>query len=313
MCTQNCNNNCINMCAVNKQVKVVQFIHPGGEHQPSVRNIKNGKVIFPWNYGSHRRKYINTKGDYVDFNNNYYSNECLYFWGEWEPTSMVYPINPQPTGNNMPHYVHEPFFYPNQYPPYSVNGKNPTSYHRQNTDPFVFNEYFLYSLCKQDRYKVLKNLAPGSIILFGSPIGTRSNNPYFVLDTVFVVKDAIPYIPNNYQMCLRGLIPNNYDKIMGFADWNDNTPKYLYRGVSYKDRNDFCGMFSFVPCKIGSDGKAGFDRVILRHSNINYITDNLSQGIKTTVTSINHNIKLWNDICDIVKQHNCQRGFNFKY
>ena len=45
MCTQNCNNNCINMCAVNKQVKVVQFIHPGGEHQPSVRNIKNGKVI----------------------------------------------------------------------------------------------------------------------------------------------------------------------------------------------------------------------------------------------------------------------------
>ena len=112
MCTQNCNNNCINMCAVNKQVKVVQFIHPGGEHQPSVRNIKNGKVIFPWNYGSHRRKYINTKGDYVDFNNNYYSNECLYFWGEWEPTSWCIPLIHNQLGIICPIMYMSLFFIP---------------------------------------------------------------------------------------------------------------------------------------------------------------------------------------------------------
>ena len=78
------------MCAVNKQVKVVQFIHPGGEHQPSVRNIKNGKVIFPWNYGSHRRKYINTKGDYVDFNNN---DNWRYLnpQGSWAETGISMP------------------------------------------------------------------------------------------------------------------------------------------------------------------------------------------------------------------------------
>lgn len=324
MCSQNCKNmncikmkcynaDCISMCSVKKEVRVVQFIHPGGEHRPSAKLIKSGGGVFPWNYGAHRRKYIKAQGDYVDWSNNYCADECLYFWGEWEPTSMVYPIISRPSGINMPHYIHEPFFDSSTYPPYHLPHLNPQKYHRQNTDPFVFNDPFLYSLCKQDKYNVLKTLAPGSIILFGSCIAPRSSSPHFVVDTIFVVKDAIPYIPDNYLTCLHGYIPKYYDKIMGFADWKDFRPKYLYRGVSYNERHEFGGMYSYVPSKRCCVGMAGFERVILRHADIDIITDNLSQGIKSSVTSQDENIKRWNDILDIVREQNCVPGVNIRF
>jgi hypothetical protein len=41
--------------------KIVQFTHPGQEHKPDKEN-RNHKS---WNTGAHKRKFLQTKGEYV--------------------------------------------------------------------------------------------------------------------------------------------------------------------------------------------------------------------------------------------------------
>ncbi len=53
---------------------------------------------------------------------------------------------------------------------------------RQNTDPLVFGDHFLYSNCRQRQNGKMRDLAHGSLVLFGSKLGGQ-----FVLDTLFVV------------------------------------------------------------------------------------------------------------------------------
>ena len=61
---------------------------------------------------------------------------------------------------------------------------------RQNTDPWVFGNSFLYSNCKQltprGNPSALQGLSRGSLVLFGSSTGGR-----FVIDTVFVVAEGV--------------------------------------------------------------------------------------------------------------------------
>ena len=52
--------------------EIVQFIHQGSEHGPD--KLKNYKS---WNTGSHKRKFIETKGDYLE--NGIVKNNSLYF------------------------------------------------------------------------------------------------------------------------------------------------------------------------------------------------------------------------------------------
>lgn len=305
----------------NKKIRVVQFIHPGKEHCPLKKDIKTGNNVYQWNYRDHRRKFMKVNGNYVDDTNKIFQGE-VYFWGEWEPWSRFTPIVLANQTGDYPKYIHEPFYNnsPGAYPPYAEKG------YRQNTDPFVFSGDFLYCLCKQDRYKILKVLAPGSLILFGSckKPGSLSKQDqqtkcaYFALDTVFVVKDAIDYIPEEFSSSIGNIIPQNYDKIMGFKDWKDDKPKVFYRGVNFDEKNNFDGMYSFVPCRIGDKGKQGFERVRLLNEDIsvikeNVITDNLQQGLKCTDTDMATNKKIWQKICDVVKQQNCYKGFNLQY
>lgn len=109
----------------NKSIKIVQFIHPGGEHRPLKRDIKAGKSIYPWNYGGHHRKFMKVDGVYVDANEERQSDE-LYFWGEWEPWSKVTPIVPANHTGDHPWYLHEPFYdtNPTVYPPYIVQSQH---------------------------------------------------------------------------------------------------------------------------------------------------------------------------------------------
>lgn len=44
--------------------KIVQFTHPGSEHKPDSKN-GNRKV---WNTGNHKRKFLLSKGSYIDDN-----------------------------------------------------------------------------------------------------------------------------------------------------------------------------------------------------------------------------------------------------
>ena len=83
---------------------------------------------------------------------------------------------------------------------------------RQNTDPFVFHEQFLYRCCKQTTKKgqtQLAHLLPGSIVLFGSCV-----NDLFAIDTVFVVGEYRDYYNQRGGM---DFDPNlkNYAEIVG--------------------------------------------------------------------------------------------------
>ena len=61
---------------------IVQFFHPGQEHE-----IENGRIKDWNNKLEHYRKYLISKGNYIE--NNEEKRENLLFWGEWEPTSIT--------------------------------------------------------------------------------------------------------------------------------------------------------------------------------------------------------------------------------
>ncbi len=51
----------------------VQFIHPGDEHQPDCGDLKF------WNRGAHRRKFLKSRGRYLD--RGVLKEGEIVFWG----------------------------------------------------------------------------------------------------------------------------------------------------------------------------------------------------------------------------------------
>lgn len=119
----------------------------------------------------------------TDVNHGTLSEEMpLLFWGEWEPNSHVVETF-SPANNLWPRYLHEPYLPSSKKSavlspvstPSSCIGdcsetkKKPkggcsTDWDKncgQNTDPFVFGEAFIYSLCQQWReYKKVVCIRP---------------------------------------------------------------------------------------------------------------------------------------------------------
>lgn len=297
-------------------MKIVQFTHPGGEANPTNKEIRNG--IKEWNYGSHKRKFMKARGQYVVDVDTLSSKEDLLFWGEWEPTSKIQSLKCSKGAGVLPQYVHEPFL--------QKNSNNililPTPFKgtklRQNTDPFIFGDYFLYSCCKQRKkskktgtstFTQLGRLAKGSIILFGSTISAKNGGPYFVLDTVFVVSECKKYNPHQYKNHLRGFVPSNYGEIMGFDHWKSNDELICYKGATFKDPVD--GMYSFVPCKQATE-TTGFPRVILTQEDLDFISENLNAAPKYTDIGEDSK-KIWDEIYNILKRKGYKIGVNFDY
>ena len=162
---------------------IVQFFHPGKEHGYDKTISKNGLFLKDWNTTDHKRKFLLSEGSYVKDDKKY--DGKLLFWGEWEPPSRVELLRRQtecpPYGKN-PEYLHIPFL-----PPANDIMKYQSKHIYQNTDPFVFGNYFIYAICRQ-KNKYLRTLKEGSLIIFGSKVNHR-----FVIDTVFVVKYAKKY------------------------------------------------------------------------------------------------------------------------
>lgn len=318
----------------------VQFTHPGAEHQIGIRDrkkhaneIANGTYVFPWNYGGHKRKFLEADGLYVD---SYGSlrKEQLLFWGEWEPTSLVSPITKTPNPG-FPTWLHRPFM---EYKNGVITSKEHNGWNakkncykwRQNSDPCVLGDNFYYCCCKQ-RFQSLRHLAPESIILFGSTMNMNTPDACFALDTVFVVGDGRDYISNEYDKTLPGFITKDYADIIGFDLWKQNAnagQARCYKGVRYDERSDFGGMFSFVPCQIRKDGSVGFERVILKKCFFDDIadsiqtktvdsifTDNLNTAPKITKhDDIEINKRIWERIRKIVEEDNGLRlGVKFNY
>lgn len=186
---------------------LVQFIHPGSEHGIHGR-------LKPWNTDEHRRKFLRVRGSYVEAVDAAPKTGELVFWGEWEPESEGDSIpSPVPDG---PRWVHRPYYV------------RPTSYRRvgrlkrgrdvclpgnlQNTDPFVFGDRFLYTLCRQTKPirghrqpTFLRDLAPGSLVLFGS-----LKRGEFVLDTALVVAEGLLHDFRTWPTVLAARISETY-------------------------------------------------------------------------------------------------------
>jgi hypothetical protein len=243
----------------------VQFIHPGGEHEPDDGLQKR------WNTNVHKRKFLKRAGRYVA-NEKVGGGEML-FWGEWEPESDAQRIvSPIPHG---PRFIYEPY--------YVV----PKSYHGlQNTDPFVFGQQFHYTGCQQRTTKgamQLRYLSKGSVILFGS----CEDKNAFVLDTVFVVDHWIDHDRANYRKVLVGAISQEYKEVTispwyqeplventSCAPTGSNETWRLYFGATYD--KPLHGMYSFFPCLTDEPKSKGFARP--RISLLGLVTGNLNQG-----------------------------------
>jgi hypothetical protein len=152
------------------QLAFVQFPHPGAEHgpDPDDRTVKRWET----DRTEHARKFMVSPGAWRDDPEAPIKQGEIVFWGEWEAASTVSAV-PDPLRGG-PHWLHRPF--------YEGLADAPSNGIRQNTDPFVFGERFLYTYCRQPRNRKLRMLSDGSLILFGSKSKGR-----FVLDTAFVV------------------------------------------------------------------------------------------------------------------------------
>ncbi len=246
-------------------LRVVQFIHPGGEHEPDSAEGRS------WNTGAHRRKFLLRPGRYLTALDAKPQTDDLVFWGEYEPPTRLIRAY-DPTAPDGPRFLFAP----------EPLAFQPNGTVQMNTDPFVFGDQFFYSICKQNNRRgptALQRLARGSVIFFGS--GRERSR--FVVDTVFVVADSIEWNLANYRDVLRGKVPPAYfhtslDPIVDEMKIR-KTPLtqtfHLYSGATLQ--RPVNGMFSFFPCLPAQRGEAtGFPRPTLQRAGI--ITDNLTQG-----------------------------------
>jgi hypothetical protein len=274
----------------------VQFIHPGGEHEPD-DGLHKG-----WNTNVHKRKFLKRAGRYVS--NGRIEQSELLFWGEWEPESDAQRIDaPTPYG---PRFIYEPY--------YVV----PESYGSlQNTDPFVFGQQFHYTGCQQRTTKgatQLRYLSKGSVILFGS----CEDRSAFVLDTVFVVDHWIDHDRGNYRRVLDGAISQAYQEVT-ISPWYQEPSAEgkscapigpqetwrLYFGASRK--SPLHGMHSFFPCKTEETKSQGFARPKISLRGV--ITDNLNQGKKLTEQrSLDEMELLWGKVAKQVEDQGLALG-----
>jgi hypothetical protein len=192
----------------------------------------------------HSRRLVVHKGDYVDNAGKLVSGD-LAFWTEWEActTACAMPKGAENTDARWFHRVVTPL------------GKRGN--HRVNTDPCVFGSSFKYALCQQHRKDekrqdsvVLRRLAPGSIILFGSRFLNRNE---FVLDTVFVVGDIhVNYVEQTKEKltvsaAYRELTLNRFS--------NRSRENTFYRGETFHPPGG-SKPYSFVPAKLFVPGDA---------------------------------------------------------
>ena len=304
---------------MNDELAFVQFIHPGVECLPSRRSKTD---LIPWNHGSHKRKFLCQPGWYMK--KGQLVHDELTFWGEWEPQSRITRIDNPIEDKCLPHVIHHPVL--------NLNERKHDSLKRcrQNTDPFVFHEQFLYRCCQQTRKTgptQLAHLLPGSIVLFGS----RVNN-LFAIDTVFVVgnyrdyydrKGGVKFDPNlkNYAeivgVGLRSLGAGNCSGCGGNSRSGGKPSQMrLYYGAS--PENPFEGMYSFVPCKRLSGNAQGCARPTLTQDDMrdiydDCITDNLPEGCKyCNDATLDDNIKAWNHIRKLFAERGYLEGVKFE-
>jgi hypothetical protein len=170
----------------------------------------------------------------------------------------------------------------------------------QNTDPYVFGEWFRYSNCRQNGRnsgpRSSQRLAEGSLILFGSKF-----NRGFVVDTVMVVGDA-QHMNQRSVDALEGIDPV-FRAVVCHPLYRGESVSHtnrLYRGAI--PARPVGGMFSFVPCLLADEAREGFPRPQVRLSDL--ISPNLAMNYKmTSVENLDQMHAIWESVVDqIVEQ-----------
>jgi hypothetical protein len=307
---------------VNHGMRIIQFHHNGGEHLVTeengsfkANNTDRTKILaggrMPWNDGEHKRKFIRNNGRYIDANGELHEGE-LMFWGEYEGVSKVEKISyERQPAKGMPNYIHKPLamslkdYVNNPDFPYTEGVKG-----WQNTDPYVLGKCFMYSNCHQGNHEFMRNLSRGTVIVMGS------KNGVYRADTVLVIdKPLATYSKNDFsqleELLRKGEISQTYWETTFVPLLGLNNPKAkrtcgntnekyvpqftLYKTVTYEERGNFNGMFSFFPCKPFKEGR-GFERAAV--SNEKYINPGYGMGVKGNQIIMDETevYNLWNDI-----------------
>ena len=230
-------------------LRFVQFPHPGREHKP---DHGGGKA---WNKlkSQHARKFMEFGGKWIEDDGSTRSGS-LRAWGEWEAESdLIRKLSQPGQDSKYPRYLWHPYYIPKD---------NYRCLH--NTDPFIFGERFLYSNCAQWRglkHSGLRQLGRGSVIAFGSGKEITGERKW-VLDTVLVVADSLPYSAPEARRVLADSVPEAFLTVTGgpMVDSKDQASFRLYRGATADDPVD--GMFSFFPA-MPANGDAGFPRPVI--------------------------------------------------
>lgn len=273
------------------QPLIVQFIHPGKEHDNF--NLVHGVPTTPWNDISkkHRRKFLVSRGEWVSPSGDTVDGQWargeddLMFWGEWEPESEQDPRGAQIQGldgeDGRPKFLVKPYWRSREV----YEGLH-------NTDPFVFETSFKYLNCLQNGR--MTNLPIGSMILFGSE---DRRNRRFTIDTVFVVGGSTPYTTTSVATDLEGIVSETYfnvavlrrsrasacggsheanprdqrnvqRKICGDLSNPSDKPRHrrLYYGATFDSPVN--GMFSFFPCRTIHDQRGAFARPAITIDNL---------------------------------------------
>lgn len=223
-------------------VQIVEVLHPGVEYKPYCRkddphviwhnDFQKCSGVRRWNsLPGHKRKFMKSLGEYATELDGTIHEGQVTFWGEWEAQSNFLIVGRNKS--ESPYCVHEPFL-----------DLTSTDKRRHNTDPYVFGSHFWYTNCQQDRYSCLTKLAPGSVVLFGSRMGSPRE---FHLDTVFVVEKAFG---NNdmEEIVFKASEQSKHTNFCfedkdGIAVWQNKKFKF-YRALM---KCQSSGFFSFVP------------------------------------------------------------------
>ncbi len=263
---------------------------------------------------------MRSPGSYMATPDGRAQDDELVFWGEWEPQSDVAPISSPVTAG--PQWLHNPYYV------------RPTAYSGdgwglQNTDPFAFGDRFLYTLCKQIQKRTLRNgtrawrptvmrdLAPGSLVLFGAP---KPKEKAFLLDTVFVVGEGegMLHTPARWPNLLTsGRISDTYADVTMRAgcDWDYGVELRLYEGAT--PESPVGEMFSFAPCSPATDPVRGFRRPVIqlnqKFNGKRIFTPTLPMGLKSTcAVPLETLTELWRDVVtQVTERDGLELGIRF--
>lgn len=262
---------------------IVQFPHPGTERRPR-RAVVGAEM--PWNTDDHGRKFLTAPGQWTDGVVTHSGD--LAFWGEWEAQSTVAALlHPGP---GLPRLLQLPFW---RVP---ADGG-----WRQNTDPLVFGDRFVWSNCRQQQNRKLRQVAPGSVVLFGSKVQGR-----FCLDTVLVVADSRRYRPSDGLQDGGALHPLVVDPL-ALSEKDAGQTFRLYRGAT--PQTPVGGMFSFVPAMPYDGQRQGFPRPALDLGEL--LNQNLTQNVRCTEVSAEEASTVWQRVVDQVLAAGLVLGTSF--